>query len=77
MSRRSYRLTVLGGVLAWAMAGLWLGRVLAALDAGAGPAPLDVALLALWTILGVLDVRALLRLPVPPDGRERAGGRAS
>lgn len=64
MSQRLFRAMVVGGVLAWLQVGMSLSRVLALVDAGSAPALSDLLVLALWTISGVLDAVALLRLPI-------------
>jgi hypothetical protein len=77
VSKRLYVLTILGGILSWAMVGMSLSGVLAATDAGAAPARLDLVLLAIWTITGSLDAWALLRLPVSPNRRAASGAPAT
>jgi hypothetical protein len=65
MSKALYRALIIGGVLAWLQAGMSLSTVLTTLDAGANPRGLDLLLLAIWTIMGLSDAVALLRVPVP------------
>ena len=65
MTQRLYRVMVLSGGVTWLLVGMYLCRVLAAVDAGVTPAMMDRLLLAGWGLVSVLDTVALLRLPIP------------
>ena len=59
MTTKLYRLMVLGGVVAWAMTGMYASRVLQAIDARGRADGMDLLLLGMWVLMGVLDVVAL------------------
>lgn len=58
---RIYKLTIVGCALSWFLVGLSLATVLQAAGISKGVGKLDLGLLAGFVVLGIADLRALLR----------------
>ena len=63
MTTRSYRLTVVGGSLAWLLLGMHLPTAHEVMDHGRVPPPSVLAASAVLAAIGVAALWALLRAP--------------
>jgi hypothetical protein len=61
MPQSAYRLTVIGGALAWIMFGMSVSLALQAWRSGAAQDPLDITIAILWLLMGAGDAWWLLR----------------